>query len=78
MESWRDSCWNLEDLLRGLEDQGWCLACGVYGHTVAICPFQEEEEEEPAQVGRRIKKRRGKGKLQQQPQQQQEEVGDDG
>ncbi|MGH0125689.1 UNVERIFIED_CONTAM: hypothetical protein FKN15_071737 [Acipenser sinensis] len=53
MEGWRDGCWNLEDLLGGLEDQGWCLACGVYGHTVKICPFQEEEEEEPAQVGRR-------------------------
>ncbi|MGH0146360.1 UNVERIFIED_CONTAM: hypothetical protein FKN15_048677 [Acipenser sinensis] len=83
MEGWRDDCRDLEDLFGGLEDQGWCLACGVYGHTVAICPFQSEEEEEPAQerkVGRRSRKRR-KGKLQQQqqqPQQQQEEVGDDG
>ncbi|MGH0170321.1 UNVERIFIED_CONTAM: hypothetical protein FKN15_071755 [Acipenser sinensis] len=50
MEGWRDGCRDLEDLLGGLEDQGWCMACGVYGHTVAICPFQgEEEEEEPAQ-----------------------------
>ncbi|MGH0114823.1 UNVERIFIED_CONTAM: hypothetical protein FKN15_055550 [Acipenser sinensis] len=73
MEGWRDGCRNLEDLLGGLEDQGWCLACGVYGHTLKICPFQEEEEEEPAQVGRRSKKRRGKGKLQQQQQQPQQQ-----
>ncbi|MGH0148334.1 UNVERIFIED_CONTAM: hypothetical protein FKN15_012441 [Acipenser sinensis] len=78
MEGWRDGCRELEDLLGGLKDQGWCMACGVYGHTVAICPFQGEEEEEPAQerkVGRRSKKRRGKGKLQQQqqPQHQPEE-----
>ncbi|MGH0137860.1 UNVERIFIED_CONTAM: hypothetical protein FKN15_067978 [Acipenser sinensis] len=56
MEGWRDGCRDLEDLLGGIEDQGWCMACGVYGHTVAICPFQGEEEEEPAQerkVGRR-------------------------
>ena len=46
MEGWRDGCRDLEDLLGGLEDQGWCMACGVYGHTVAICPFQGEEEEE--------------------------------
>ncbi|MGH0154100.1 UNVERIFIED_CONTAM: hypothetical protein FKN15_035805 [Acipenser sinensis] len=74
MEGWRDGCRDLEDLLGGLEDPSWCLACGVYGHTVAICPFQGEEEEEPAQerkVGRR--KRTGKGKLQQQPQHQPEE-----
>ncbi|MGH0165995.1 UNVERIFIED_CONTAM: hypothetical protein FKN15_064259 [Acipenser sinensis] len=83
MEGWRDGCRDLENLLGGLEDQGWCLACEVYGHTVAICPFQGEEEEEPAQerkVGR-SRKRRRKGKLQQQqqqPQQQQEEVGNDG
>ncbi|MGH0161785.1 UNVERIFIED_CONTAM: hypothetical protein FKN15_041752 [Acipenser sinensis] len=72
MDSWRDGCSELEDLLGGLEDQGWCLACGVYGHTVVVCPFQEEEK--PAQgrkVGRR--KRTGKGKLQQQPQHQAEE-----
>ncbi|MGH0138423.1 UNVERIFIED_CONTAM: hypothetical protein FKN15_041094 [Acipenser sinensis] len=71
----RDGCWDLEDLLGGLEDQGWCLVCGVYGHTMAICPFQGGEEE-PAQerkVGRRSRKRRGRGKLQQQ-----EEVRDDG
>ncbi|MGH0169132.1 UNVERIFIED_CONTAM: hypothetical protein FKN15_004853 [Acipenser sinensis] len=76
--SWRDGCRDLEDLLGGLEDQGWCLACGVYGHTVAICPFQDEEEEptHERKVGRRSRKRRGRGKLQ--PQQQQEEVGDDG
>ncbi|MGH0125983.1 UNVERIFIED_CONTAM: hypothetical protein FKN15_007290 [Acipenser sinensis] len=78
MEGWRDGCRDLEDLLGGIEDQGWCMACGVYGHTVAICPFQGEEEEEPAQerkVGRRSKRRRGKGKLQQQqqPQHQPEE-----
>ncbi|MGH0169253.1 UNVERIFIED_CONTAM: hypothetical protein FKN15_056446 [Acipenser sinensis] len=80
--SWRNGCGELKDLLGGLEDQGWCLACGVYGHTVAICPFQDEEEE-PAQerkAGRRSRKRRRRGKMQQQqqPQQQQEEVGDDG
>ncbi|MGH0183622.1 UNVERIFIED_CONTAM: hypothetical protein FKN15_023858 [Acipenser sinensis] len=46
MEGWRDGCRDLEDLLGGLEDQGWCMACGVQGHTVAICPFQGEEEEE--------------------------------
>ncbi|MGH0161459.1 UNVERIFIED_CONTAM: hypothetical protein FKN15_041222 [Acipenser sinensis] len=45
MEGWRDGCRDLEDLLGGLEDQGWCMACGVQGHTVAI-PFQGEEEEE--------------------------------
>ncbi|MGH0134166.1 UNVERIFIED_CONTAM: hypothetical protein FKN15_016617 [Acipenser sinensis] len=83
MESWRDGCSELEDILGDLEDQGWCLAYGAYGHTVVICSFQDEEEE-PAQerkVGRRSRNRMGKGKLQQQqqqPQQQQEEVGDDG
>ncbi|MGH0118487.1 UNVERIFIED_CONTAM: hypothetical protein FKN15_016822 [Acipenser sinensis] len=46
MEGWRDGCRDLEDLLGGLEDQGWCMACGVQGHTVAICPFQGEEEEQ--------------------------------
>ncbi|MGH0143113.1 UNVERIFIED_CONTAM: hypothetical protein FKN15_035338 [Acipenser sinensis] len=46
MEGWRDGCRDLEDLLGGLEDQGWCMACGVQGHTVAICPFQGEKEEE--------------------------------
>ncbi|MGH0138715.1 UNVERIFIED_CONTAM: hypothetical protein FKN15_067625 [Acipenser sinensis] len=74
MEGWRDGCRDLDDLLGGLEDQGWCLACEVYGHTVVICPFQSEEEE-PAQ--QRSRKRRGEGKLQQQQQQlqqQQEEV----
>ncbi|MGH0163053.1 UNVERIFIED_CONTAM: hypothetical protein FKN15_043808 [Acipenser sinensis] len=49
MKGWRDGCRDLEELLSRLEDQGWCLACGVYGHTVAVCPFQEEEEE-PAQM----------------------------
>ncbi|MGH0120352.1 UNVERIFIED_CONTAM: hypothetical protein FKN15_067737 [Acipenser sinensis] len=49
MEGWRDGCRDLEDLFGGLEDQGWCIACGVYGHTVVICPFQGEEEDEPAQ-----------------------------
>ncbi|RXM31700.1 hypothetical protein EOD39_6750 [Acipenser ruthenus] len=41
MEGWRDGCRDLEDLLGGLEDQGWCMACGVYGHKVALCPFQD-------------------------------------
>ncbi|MGH0121776.1 UNVERIFIED_CONTAM: hypothetical protein FKN15_075524 [Acipenser sinensis] len=54
---------------------------GVYGHTVVICPFQDEEEE-PAQerkARRRSRKRRGRGKLQQQQQpQQQQEIGEDG
>ncbi|MGH0144542.1 UNVERIFIED_CONTAM: hypothetical protein FKN15_003583 [Acipenser sinensis] len=78
--SWRNGSGELENLLGGLEEQGWCLACGVYGHTVAICPFQDEEEE-PAQerkAGRRSRKGRGRGKLQQQPQQQQEEIEEDG
>ncbi|MGH0154860.1 UNVERIFIED_CONTAM: hypothetical protein FKN15_064836 [Acipenser sinensis] len=63
--SWRNGSGELENLLGGLEEQGWCLACGVYGHTVAICPFQDEEEE-PAQerkAGRRSRKRRGRGCL---------------
>ncbi|MGH0142033.1 UNVERIFIED_CONTAM: hypothetical protein FKN15_014915 [Acipenser sinensis] len=71
MDSWRDGCSELEDLLGGLEDQGWCLACGVYRHTVVLCPFQEEEK--PAQ-GRKVGRRKtGKGKLQQQPQHQPKE-----
>ncbi|MGH0166945.1 UNVERIFIED_CONTAM: hypothetical protein FKN15_051745 [Acipenser sinensis] len=79
---WHEGHYQVEDLLGGLEDQGWCRACRVYGHTVAICPFQDEEEE-PAQerkAGRRSRKRRGRGKLQQQqqPQQQQKEIGEDG
>ncbi|MGH0129110.1 UNVERIFIED_CONTAM: hypothetical protein FKN15_037178 [Acipenser sinensis] len=45
MEGWRDGCQDLKDLLVGLEDQGWCMACGVQGHKVVICPFQGEEEE---------------------------------
>ncbi|RXM36467.1 hypothetical protein EOD39_11802 [Acipenser ruthenus] len=52
MEGWRDGCRDLEDLLGGNVDQGWCLACGVYGHTVAICPFQEEKEEPAQEEGR--------------------------
>ncbi|MGH0187647.1 UNVERIFIED_CONTAM: hypothetical protein FKN15_025968 [Acipenser sinensis] len=80
MEGWRNGCVELEDLLGGLEDQGWCLTCGVYGHMVAICPFQDEEEElaQERKVGRRIRKRRGRGKLQQQQQPQQQQEDDDG
>ncbi|MGH0163227.1 UNVERIFIED_CONTAM: hypothetical protein FKN15_057715 [Acipenser sinensis] len=59
MKGWRDGCSDLEELLGRLEDQGWCLACGVYGHTVAVCPFQEEEEE-PAQM-RKVRRRRQRG-----------------
>ncbi|MGH0115061.1 UNVERIFIED_CONTAM: hypothetical protein FKN15_074580 [Acipenser sinensis] len=59
MKGWRDGCRDLEELLGRLEDQGWCLACGVYGHTVAVCPFQEEEEE-PAQM-RKVRRRRQRG-----------------
>ncbi|RXM32825.1 hypothetical protein EOD39_1401 [Acipenser ruthenus] len=43
----------LEDLLCGCEDQGWCLACGEFGHKAARCPFQEEEEVLPAQKRKR-------------------------
>ncbi|MGH0120647.1 UNVERIFIED_CONTAM: hypothetical protein FKN15_068222 [Acipenser sinensis] len=48
---WGDRRNELEDLLGGLEDQGWCFACGEFGHKVVCCPFQEEEEVEewPAQ-----------------------------
>ncbi|RXM98503.1 hypothetical protein EOD39_13049 [Acipenser ruthenus] len=45
---------------RGLEGQGWCLACGVYGHMVATCPFQDEEEE-PAQESKAGKEQEEKG-----------------
>ncbi|MGH0133411.1 UNVERIFIED_CONTAM: hypothetical protein FKN15_029668 [Acipenser sinensis] len=37
----------------GLEDQGWCLACGKSGHKVVCCPFQEEKEVLPALKGMR-------------------------
>ncbi|MGH0148507.1 UNVERIFIED_CONTAM: hypothetical protein FKN15_012659 [Acipenser sinensis] len=47
----------LEDLLGGLEEQGWCLACGEFGHQVACCPFQEEGDRLPA----RKRKRRRSG-----------------
>ncbi|MGH0131577.1 UNVERIFIED_CONTAM: hypothetical protein FKN15_027662 [Acipenser sinensis] len=52
MESWvwGDHCNDLEELLGGFEDQGWCLACREFGHTVAICPFQEEEKEPDQEV----------------------------
>ncbi|MGH0119235.1 UNVERIFIED_CONTAM: hypothetical protein FKN15_029604 [Acipenser sinensis] len=50
----------LEDLLGGLEDQGWCLTCGMYGHMVAICPFQEEEPDQERKAGRRSRMRRGR------------------
>ncbi|MBN3284492.1 PHAR1 regulator, partial [Polyodon spathula] len=63
MEGWRDGCRELEELLVGLEDQRWCLACGAYRHMAAVCPFQKEER---------------RGKLQQSQQQQQEEVRDGG
>ncbi|MGH0137929.1 UNVERIFIED_CONTAM: hypothetical protein FKN15_066516 [Acipenser sinensis] len=46
----------LEDVLCGLEDQGWWLACGEFGHQVACCPFQEEGDLLPA---RKRKRRRG-------------------
>ncbi|MGH0154163.1 UNVERIFIED_CONTAM: hypothetical protein FKN15_060162 [Acipenser sinensis] len=46
----------LEDLLGGLEEEGWCLACGKIGHQVACCPFQEEGDLLPA---RKRKWRRG-------------------
>ncbi|MGH0133341.1 UNVERIFIED_CONTAM: hypothetical protein FKN15_067228 [Acipenser sinensis] len=53
MENW--VCWDkdsgrfqhdgrLRDLLEGLEEEGWCLACGEFSHKVACCPLQEEEE----------------------------------
>ncbi|MGH0140377.1 UNVERIFIED_CONTAM: hypothetical protein FKN15_038727 [Acipenser sinensis] len=34
----------LEDLLGGLEDQGWCLACRDFRHKVVCYPFQVEEK----------------------------------
>ncbi|MGH0137363.1 UNVERIFIED_CONTAM: hypothetical protein FKN15_040232 [Acipenser sinensis] len=46
----------LEDFFGGLEEEGWCLACGEFGHLVACCPFQEEEDLLPAQ---KRKRRRG-------------------
>ncbi|MGH0145179.1 UNVERIFIED_CONTAM: hypothetical protein FKN15_056818 [Acipenser sinensis] len=46
----------LEDLLGGLEEEGWCLACGEIGHQVTCCPFQEEGDLLPA---RKRKRRRG-------------------
>ncbi|MGH0158759.1 UNVERIFIED_CONTAM: hypothetical protein FKN15_055522 [Acipenser sinensis] len=78
MEGWGNGCGELEDLLGGLEDQGWCLACGVYGHTVAICPFQDEEEKQERKAGRRSRKRKGRGKLQQQQQPLQQQEDDNG
>ncbi|MGH0126497.1 UNVERIFIED_CONTAM: hypothetical protein FKN15_048814 [Acipenser sinensis] len=69
--SWRDGFQDLEDLLGGLEDQGWCLACGVYGHTVAVCPFQSEEEEERSEERGRMRGERRKSCRRQQKQWQQ-------
>ncbi|MGH0163191.1 UNVERIFIED_CONTAM: hypothetical protein FKN15_060661 [Acipenser sinensis] len=43
MEHWTLTGGGLKDLI-GIEDQGWCLACGEFGHKVVRCPFQEEEE----------------------------------
>ncbi|MGH0162610.1 UNVERIFIED_CONTAM: hypothetical protein FKN15_061041 [Acipenser sinensis] len=46
----------LEDLLGGLEEEGWCLACREIGQLVACSPFQEEGDLLPA---RKRKRRRG-------------------
>ncbi|MGH0115830.1 UNVERIFIED_CONTAM: hypothetical protein FKN15_054186 [Acipenser sinensis] len=54
--SWNRWDGGLEDLLGGLEEEGWCLACGESGHQVACCPFQEEGDLLPA---RKRKRRRG-------------------
>ncbi|MGH0137210.1 UNVERIFIED_CONTAM: hypothetical protein FKN15_056914 [Acipenser sinensis] len=60
--NWRDGCQDLEDFLGGLEDQGWCLACGEFGHPVVCCPYQEEEEELAQERKVRRRQRKGKGK----------------
>ncbi|MGH0188809.1 UNVERIFIED_CONTAM: hypothetical protein FKN15_031498 [Acipenser sinensis] len=65
--SWRDGCQDLEDLLGDLEDQGWCLACGEFGHPVVRCPYQEGEEDRAQERKVRRKQRKGKRKAERPP-----------
>ncbi|MGH0148950.1 UNVERIFIED_CONTAM: hypothetical protein FKN15_051443 [Acipenser sinensis] len=65
--SWSDGCQDLEDLLGDLEDQGWCLACGEFGHPVVRYPYQEGEEELAQERKVRRKQRKGKRKADRPP-----------